>query len=250
MSFNGPRDGATLNIAMRCRVSATALRHALEREIMLASASNIIQDSIELVELIESAFMPEPSNGLTWKTHLNSAGFLSLALDSDDRECCFKEVIFDGWLDRLKEYEKKLTDQGGAPHRLIAAFNQMFSSLYPVKFKTLFFQRQLHELDLELRKKLHNDIFAAAWDLRNLLVILSSDEPSNLNGFVPIHEPESPLKIRKNSSRRSPKGSQELKLVSYLTVHHGYKHGHCENYTAAESTNIAKALKIPSPTVG
>ncbi len=54
---------------------------------------------------------------------------------------------------------------------------------------------------------------------------------------------------RGSTRKPSAKGSQDAKILGYLTIHHRYENGHCENYTAAESADIAKAKTIPSATV-
>lgn len=48
---------------------------------------------------------------------------------------------------------------------------------------------------------------------------------------------------------RKLKGSQDRRILNYLTEHHKYESGRCENFIAAESADIAKSLRISASTV-
>lgn len=54
---------------------------------------------------------------------------------------------------------------------------------------------------------------------------------------------------RKSNPKVNAKGSQALKLVGYLTKHHQYGNGIVGNYHPAESSDIARELKVSRSTV-
>jgi len=172
-----------------------------QREIRVSSLRTF-QDCSELIELIESAFVQEPSDGLTWNAQLNAPGYLTLVADSDNGEGDLKERLLDVWLDRLHVYEEACTAQGAGTKRLIAALKQLVTSLVAIRMWTVLVKpRQLRE-NHERRKILHDDLFGAAWNVRNWLTILASAEmpvAAAVGAIDNPSQPTSPQMIKRTS---------------------------------------------------